>query len=285
MTLHDFTAAMGRCGTNQTFDHTWKEEDKGRVNPLNSSNNPQVPKFIVEEIKKNVKAPSSVVPQQPTVNYKDYGSVASFRMNSFVLPNVAVTSSMPLTPDIVVNTNGSVSYVEIKRLKPTTFNRRIAKSIPTNPMLFASTGTSTRNLQALLRANTYASNAIFTSPSNGQLMTFFHEGQIWNDVLRLLNFRTNNESLFIGAFVFSPSNLNLTINDMQCRLDLILSEMRAVCLSGTFEVFSEGNGHLNSLTASPANFVKASCNGFANGVQNFGSKSGNTIYGFAFEIQ
>lgn len=280
MNLTDFTIALNHCGS--SVDITWKEEDKKSINPLN--NMVSRPLFIGEEVKKCIPtvSPSSVVIcMHPTITYNKYGKVSSFVSSGYILPNPTPVGPKPFTPDIVVNTRSTISFIEIKKITNQTPIR--GTKVKTYPTIFAPSGTNVP-----LVSNTYGNSgsAIFSSPSNGNLMTFFHEGQIFHDVARLLNFRQSNEKLFFGAFIFSPTDLAITQTDIENRLDTTLNSFNS--FGERAEVFSEGYGFLNSWpvpSLSSSNFTKATTNGFQNGAISYGSKTSHEIFAIAFEIK
>lgn len=267
MNLNDFFSAMYLCG--RVVDYTWEEEDRNGINPLNSVS--AIPMFIGEEIKKQIpiaSASSVVICRHLKVSYKKYGPVSQFKKAGFKLQNYKAAPAKPFTPDISVTTNGTISYIEIKKIKPLTKINKIYQ--PTYPVIFAPSGTTHS-----LISNNYGSSAIFSSPANGDLMTFFHEGQIFNDIARLLKFRINKEQLFFGAYIFStPGSIN--INDIDARIDAILKAFNGAVISGNAEVLSELYGYLNSWPASQIQYSTRTA--------YYGSRKGYDIYGVAFEI-
>jgi len=267
MNLNDFFSAMYSCGG--VVDYTWEEEDRSGINPLNSSSTKQM--FIGEELKKQIpiaSASSVVICRHPKVSYKNYGSVSQFKKAGFKLQNYKAVPVKAFTPDISVTTNGTISYIEIKRIKPFTKINKIYQ--PTYPFIFATSGTTPP-----LISNNYGSSAIFSSPANGDLMTFFHEGQIFHDIARLLNFRINKEQLFFGAYIFSTAG-RINIDDINTRIEAILTAFKGAVISGNAEVLSEGYGYLNSWHASQIEYSKRT--GY------YGSRNGYDIYVVAFEI-
>lgn len=108
--------------------------------------------------------------------------------------------------DIVVDTSGFLNLIEIKKIYSN--NGKLYK--------YLYNGGS-------LKSNQWGDAPIYES-SGYKYYTFWHEGQIWQDIIRLLNFGSYHDKRFILGFVQGDGNV--TFSNLQQKLMTLISDLQ-----------------------------------------------------------
>lgn len=203
----------------------------------------------------------------------------NFKYNAYEL------SQNGFKPDIVIQDKNGLNLIEIKKIYSTgqgLYN-------------FLYTGNRTR-----LSSHNWGEAAIFLK-NNNKFLTFFHEGQLWQDAMRLINFAsTKDQNYLLGFFQNSAAN-NISTLDFKNRLHYVMHKLQKRLIKPIFvdkkeRVFSQLDQHPNPSSrvytflppksSHPIWFSWANINGFQDGV--YPSPDPNTkepLYAFLLEVK